>query len=215
MAYIYKTTCLTTDKIYIGQHNAKKKNYLGSGIALKRAVKKYGKENFIVEILVDGDFNQDLLNELETHYIRLYNSCSEKGYNLRPDGATQSGFKFSKEQRERHSLILKNALRQPHSLETKKRIGEANRGKVRSEELKKHLSDVQKGRPRADYDIWVKSVTKLHKPVNQYSLSGEYIQTFDSVTETAKVMNVDTGSITTCCKGRRKVCKGFIYKYKE
>jgi len=46
MAEIYKTTNLINGKIYIGQsfkHNCK---YLGSGIFLKRAIKKYGIENF-------------------------------------------------------------------------------------------------------------------------------------------------------------------------
>ena len=43
---IYKTTNLINGKIYIGMSKNKKENYLGSGIYLKYAIDKYGKENF-------------------------------------------------------------------------------------------------------------------------------------------------------------------------
>ena len=52
--YIYKTTNLLNDKIYIGKKVYRKKDdnwYLGSGIYLNRAIKKYGRENFKKEIL--------------------------------------------------------------------------------------------------------------------------------------------------------------------
>lgn len=50
---IYQTTCVVNNKFYIGQHKCKKADdtYLGSGILLKKALKKYGKNNFIREIL--------------------------------------------------------------------------------------------------------------------------------------------------------------------
>ena len=44
---IYLTTNLINGKIYIGLlTNLKKKNYLGSGKILKKAINAYGKENF-------------------------------------------------------------------------------------------------------------------------------------------------------------------------
>lgn len=45
---IYKTTNLLNGKIYIGKHTTtnKEDNYLGSGIKLINAIKKYGRENF-------------------------------------------------------------------------------------------------------------------------------------------------------------------------
>ena len=43
---IYKTTNLVNKKIYIGQDSKNNPEYLGSGAIVKKAIKKYGKENF-------------------------------------------------------------------------------------------------------------------------------------------------------------------------
>jgi len=50
---IYKTTNLINGKYYIGKDSKNSKNYLGSGIAIKKAIKKYGKENFKKEIICE------------------------------------------------------------------------------------------------------------------------------------------------------------------
>ena len=83
--YIYKTTNLINKKIYIGQKKSKiflENKYLGSGLYLKRAVKKYGKENFKVELIAWAS-NREELNNLEKYYILKYNSLNSNiGYNI-------------------------------------------------------------------------------------------------------------------------------------
>lgn len=51
--YLYKITNTLNNKIYVGIHQTTNLNdgYFGSGLNLNRAIKKYGKENFIKEIL--------------------------------------------------------------------------------------------------------------------------------------------------------------------
>lgn len=51
--YLYKTTNLINDKIYIGVHKSEKliDSYYGSGKLLNLAIKKYGKKNFVREII--------------------------------------------------------------------------------------------------------------------------------------------------------------------
>ena len=66
--YIYKTTNLVNNKIYIGQKTSKKflgESYLGSGKLLSKAVKKYGHNNFTVELL-EMKIKSIKVNQLES-----------------------------------------------------------------------------------------------------------------------------------------------------
>ena len=65
--YIYRTNNLINGKMYIGKKVSTKflaEKYLGSGKLLKKAVNKYGKENFKVELLAEAK-NKDELIALE------------------------------------------------------------------------------------------------------------------------------------------------------
>ena len=57
---LYKTTCLITNKFYYGVHSTEdlKDNYLGSGIILRRSLKKHGRTNHIRTIV-----NKELLSD--------------------------------------------------------------------------------------------------------------------------------------------------------
>ena len=63
--YIYETTNLINGKKYIGKHKSNKFDtwYLGSGIVLKKAIKKYGRENFQTIIIEKIYTNKDDLNK--------------------------------------------------------------------------------------------------------------------------------------------------------
>lgn len=64
--YIYKTTCLSTGRFYIGKHTCHtlENDYLGSGLILSHSLKKYGKKNHKKEILKFADSLTEL-NTLE------------------------------------------------------------------------------------------------------------------------------------------------------
>lgn len=47
MIIVYRTENKVNGRFYYGLHTADDKYYLGSGYRLKKAIKKYGKENFI------------------------------------------------------------------------------------------------------------------------------------------------------------------------
>lgn len=86
--YIYKTTNLKNNKIYIGQHKHENYDpyYYGSGKLLKRAIKKYGRDSFSNEIICVCD-NQDELDTKEKYYIDKLNSTNIMiGYNLLTGG---------------------------------------------------------------------------------------------------------------------------------
>ncbi len=79
---VYKTTNIKNGMIYIGSDQNEDPNYLGSGILLKRAIKKYGIQNFKKEILYVTSNIEDL-KIMETKLIREYNATNRNiGYNI-------------------------------------------------------------------------------------------------------------------------------------
>lgn len=83
---IYKITNLINNKIYIGKDTSSDQKYFGSGLLINRAFEKYGKDNFIKEV-IDTTENYDELSEKEIYWISYYNSTDTKiGYNISPGG---------------------------------------------------------------------------------------------------------------------------------
>jgi hypothetical protein len=62
---VYKTINLVNNKIYVGLHETKNPNdgYLGSGVFLKKAIKKYGKHNFKKEVLFIFDDKNNMIKK--------------------------------------------------------------------------------------------------------------------------------------------------------
>ena len=87
MHFVYLTTNLINEKQYIGDHSTDNLNdgYLGSGIALKNSVKKYGKKNFKNEILDFFDTKKEAFDAQE-RWINEFNSLIPMGYNISPKG---------------------------------------------------------------------------------------------------------------------------------
>lgn len=84
---IYKITNTLNGKIYIGAHKTKNINdsYMGSGNVIRKAIKKYGLENFKKEIL----FSLDSLDEMYSKERELVNEAfvrDEMTYNLKIGG---------------------------------------------------------------------------------------------------------------------------------
>ena len=50
--------------------------------------------------------------------------------------------------------------------------------------------------------------------VLQKDLDGKIINEFNSVSHAAKSLNFKRDLILKCCKGKKKVLKGFIFNYK-
>lgn len=140
--YIYKTINLVNNKIYIGQHKYDKDcidtNYFGSGKLILEAIQKYGKENFLCEILEWCETEEEL-NKKEIFYIDFYKSkVTNNNYNIsnggsvpRLSGELNSNFgkhrPHTQEEKNHLSEILKGhkpTFTGKHSEETKRKIGE-------------------------------------------------------------------------------------------
>lgn len=84
--FVYKITNTVNNKIYVGQHYGTiTDSYMGSGFILKRAIKKYGIENFKREILEICESHKKV-NIREIYYIKELNSLRPNGYNITKGG---------------------------------------------------------------------------------------------------------------------------------
>ena len=117
------------EKVYIGQYSGKNPNYLGSGVYLRNAIKKHGKENFTRMTLEKGIVSQELLNQLEMYWVEFCDSTNKKkGYNLTKGGGGMSGFSH------------------PQTKEARKRLSEARKGLTLSPEWRANISASMKGK---------------------------------------------------------------------
>lgn len=100
--YLYKTTCNVTGRYYIGMHSTSNidDGYMGSGLRLRRSIRKYGAENHTKEILEYFD-NRELLVEAEKKAITEDMINDDNCMNLMVGG--KGGFVSEKQQKYRSS----------------------------------------------------------------------------------------------------------------
>lgn len=136
--FIYMTRNNVTGKLYIGKHKRTMDPkdiddswYLGSGKVLKKALAKYGEDNFERNIIYECN-SADQLNYMEQVFISYYNAVDDDTfYNLTSGGEGVIGYKYTEE--------VKEKMRKPHkpmSEEARK-----NMARVFSEETRKLLSN--------------------------------------------------------------------------
>jgi group I intron endonuclease len=160
---IYSITNLINGKKYIGSHIVYgRKNYMGSGKLIIKALKKYGKINFKKEILEVCSAEKVLLRE--TFYIKEMGSLYPLGYNLHPNGGSNfkgsQGLKHSKKAINKISKTRKKnfkdgvlnlsgsknpMFKKTHSEQTKKIIGLKSSQKIISEESRQNYRNAVLG----------------------------------------------------------------------
>lgn len=111
MYRIYKTTNKINGKCYIGASNGNNPRYLGSGTALKKAIKKYGVENFVLEILETFD-TEDEMYAREAEIVNEDFVSSTLTYNCKLGGRGGKGSARSEEHKRNiaKAIIEKNRL---------------------------------------------------------------------------------------------------------
>ena len=164
---IYLVTNLINNKKYVGMDSLNCPYYLGSGIYIKKAIKKYGRENFKKEILQVCETKEELL-EFEKYWINFFDAVSDKNfYNIREGG--QGGdirYLLDDDKIEQWKKNISNGQKGkrkgiPLSESNKKGISEGlkifyennippNMGRNQSEETKKKIRDALIGREFSD-----------------------------------------------------------------
>ena len=117
--WIYKITNIQNQKVYIGQTirpieqrfhrhiNDAMNNILDTHFA--RAIRKYGKDNFIIEE-IDSAKTQNELNKKEQYWIQYYNSVNN-GYN-ETDAINKCGGNTYLSKTEEEMEVIKEKIRQ-------------------------------------------------------------------------------------------------------
>jgi hypothetical protein len=150
MHIIYKTTNKINNKIYIGVHNGNNEKYIGSGVWLKRAIKKYGRANFVRETIQIYESAEAAFRN-EQNWIDFYRSNDPLiGYNI-----SCGGFGNKSDDYQRHEKIRKGVQES-----FKKGRTAHNKGK--------HVPDELKARIR-------NTLQKRARETNQRFASGNYI----------------------------------------
>lgn len=211
---IYKTINLVNNKIYVGQEQGTKDNYLGSGKELKYAIKKYGRPNFSKEILEDNINNIVDLNNRERYWIEYLDAQNPVvGYNR--SGGGQGGNFLSLEQHD----------------EKGKKISCAKRGKALSadhiERIKETVySDRVKKKLNVDNPFYGKKHTgDLSRfgvcrigvtPGNAMKIKDDRGNVYNSCIEAAQQFpNPDCArrAISDVCKGNRLHYRNIIFNF--
>lgn len=125
--YIYIITNLINGKQYVGQtvqtiEERFKGHFYDSKMVMAKAIKKYGRDNFMVQELAIA-YNQEELTFLEGLYISWFNTLRPNGYNIKEiiDGKG----KHSKETIEK----IKISSNKPENLKRLSENGKKRRGK--------------------------------------------------------------------------------------
>lgn len=236
---VYKHTA-PNGKCYVGitcQNPPEKRWKGGYGYRdnqyFSRAISKYGWSNFLHEVLVEG-LTQKEAEEKEREIIAYYNSANRDfGYNLDLGGNGAGRLSEETKRKISEGHIGVNAV----PVVKYSRIGEfieryngvieaANKNDLFHTAISACCRNIAKtaggciwryeNEPLTQEHIdWCNSDERNDRkmPIKQYSMSGEFIEEYESAEYASRVSGFDAPSIRQCCKYNRKSSHGFIWQY--
>lgn len=202
--------------VYVGQTKQKcsKRWRNGSGYKcnrhLQNAISKYGWGN-IQHIVLFDNLTKDEADTYEIGLIkafRKYNcyNITDGGEGLHTiDEYTRKKMGYAnKGIRRSPSTEFKKGVKQTRTKELIEKVANANRGKKRTDEQKKRISEGHKNQTNDN----------LKKKVLQFDLEGNFIKEWECMRDVQRELGIHTGHIAKCCKGILKKTGGYVWKYK-
>lgn len=221
---LYKHT-FPNGKVYIGitsKNTAELRWKKGRGYStqerMAKAIKEFGWDNIKHEILL-SNIPEEEVTRIEQETISFYKSNNPQyGYNILSGGLDSF-------QKEGNSVLMYDLngkyLRSFLTiLDACDFLGVQSGGSIsaacRGE--RKSIYGYQWRYYQEDFPEEIEPLdfysSKRIKKVDQYTLTGEYIQTYDSISVAAKELGKNIGpDIGKVCCGKRKTAGGFIWKY--
>jgi group I intron endonuclease len=220
---IYKITNTINGKCYVGQsvNVTKRWQYYQYGskdhTPILFAIDKYGKENFVFEVIEECD--RELLNDREIFWIKELSALSPNGYNLSAGGRKTTWlYKPSKETLQKRSVALTGKKR---SAETRLKMSIAQKGRKVSLEHRQKLSEANKGQPAWNKGVPMtdevkKKVAESKRGKSAYWRAVKIARSdgtiFESITSAAKDIGVHRITIQKHLQGRLKTVRGFTFE---
>lgn len=153
---IYKITNTVNQKIYVGssiniakRFNTHKNSLIKNNHhskTLQRSWNKYGKDNFVFNVIEFVELKENLLIR-EQYYLDTLNPFDKNGFNNERIAGSPLGFKHSKETKKKMSESGKGKI---FTDEHKKKMSESAKGKKKSAEHLRKLGEAGKGRIKTD-----------------------------------------------------------------
>lgn len=214
---IYKATCKSNGKIYIGfdsrwpkrQIEHKSSAFLDKDNRhFHNAIRKYGWDDFEWEVICQSLDGNHLLKKMETYFINKYDSFNT-GYNLTLGGEGTLGLKVSNETRYKMSIARKGIKLPPMSEETKMKISSAKIGYKRNVDNCIQQSETMKdGRQLGSRNNNAKKIL-IHTKYGKVS--------FGSISDAIRGLNinVDLYYVNRVCQQNNGVFKSRKSKYRN
>lgn len=215
---IYKYTS-PSNKVYIGQTIHEHARYMRhkrieGDNKFHRAIKKYGFENFIYEVIfiIENDNRKrvkEKLDYMERYYIRKHNSYN-KGYNSTEGGDGCSGMKHSEYFKQNISKRMKeNNPAWNMTDEWRKHIAVSQSGKKMSDKMRQLTSErMKKNNPMKNPDVAKKSAeAKIGKHITD-----EHKRKISEAQKGKKVAVETKRKMSIASKNRQRDSKGHFIK---
>lgn len=186
------------------KHKSELKNNSHDNDYLQKSWNKYGEDNFKFYVMEFCDI--DRLDELEVYYIDLYETLNrDKGYNLTSGGSYNKRYSF-----ETRLKMSQAQIGHTVSAESRMKISKNHAdcsgnnngmyGKKHTDEAKRKISEANKGR-----------ISFRRNRTNVYCI--ELGKVFNDSTEAGKELNIDSSAVLKCCRGERKTCGGYHWEF--
>lgn len=210
---IYKAENVFTNEVYIGattktleerRNDHQQKSMNNSEVYFHNAINTFSVESFVWSVIDTADSTNELAHK-EAEYIYFYNSF-KNGYNSdKGGGIKKTVYQFNIENG--------NLISSYTDLSSAANAVNANKKSISNACL--HYNKTCKGyiwRYTSTLEL-ISTLDERKKAVNQFSLAGNYVTSYDSASKASRISGFSKTCIARCCRGEREQTGGFLWKY--